>query len=79
MFNALWQKWLSRISGSSKNIALGHLVLTILLSFVSGMFWIKGIGGVFRGDMVSWIWLISSPAMLGIAIAYSRLVWQAIE
>jgi amino acid transporter len=79
MFNALWQKWLSRISGSSKNIALGHLILTILLSFVSGLFWIQGIGGVFRGDMVSWIWLISSPAMLGIAIAYARLVWQAIE
>jgi hypothetical protein len=42
MFNALWQKWLSRISGSPKNIALGQLILAILLSFVSGMFLIQG-------------------------------------
>jgi hypothetical protein len=72
MFNALWQKWLSRISGSPKNIALGQLILAILLSFVSGMFLIQGMG-VFRGDM------IASPAMLGIAIVHARLVWQAIE
>jgi len=78
MFNALWQKWLSRISGSPKNIALGQLVLAILLSFVSGMFLIQGMG-VFRGDMFSWIQLIASPAMLGIAIVHARLVWQAIE
>ena len=78
MFNALWQKWLSRISGSPKNIALGQLILAILLSFVSGMFLIQGMG-VFRGDTFSWIQLIASPAMLGIAIAYGRLVWQAIE
>ena len=78
MFNALWQKWLSRISGSPKNIALGQLILAILLSFVSGMFLIQGMG-VFRGDMFSWIQLIASPAMLGIAIVHARLVWQAIE
>ena len=71
MFNALWRKWLSRISGSPKNIALGQLILAILLSFVSG--------GVFRGDTFSWIQLIASPAMLGIAIVHARLVWQAIE
>lgn len=78
MFNALWQKWLSRISGSPKNIALGQLILAILLSFVSGMFLIQGMG-VFRGDTFSWIQLIASPAMLGIAIVHARLVWQAIE
>ena len=78
MFNALWQKWLSRISGSPKNIALGQLILAILLSFVSGMFLIQGMC-VFRGDTFSWIQLIASPAMLGIAIVHARLVWQAIE
>jgi hypothetical protein len=78
MFNALWQKWLSRISGSPKNIALGQLILAILLSFVSGMFLIQGMG-VFRGDPVYWIQLIGSPALLVIAIVHARLVWHAIE
>src|SRR5262245_58195463 len=78
MFNALWQKWLSRISGSPKNIALGQLSLAILLSFWSGILLMTGFRGVLRGDTVSWIQLIGSPAMLGIAIAYGRLVWQAI-
>ena len=78
MYNALWQKWLSRISGSPKNIALGQLILAILLSFVSGMFLILGMG-VFRGDPVYWIQLIGSPALLVIAIVHARLVWHAIE
>jgi hypothetical protein len=79
MFNALWQKWLSRISGSSKNIALGHLILAILLSFCSGILLMTGLYGVLRGQTFYWMYLISSPAMLWIAIAYGRLVWQAIE
>jgi len=78
MFNALWQKWLSRISGSPKNIALGHLILAILISVCSGVFLMTGLHGVFRGQTSYWIYLISSPALLGIAIAYGRLVWQAI-
>src|SRR5262245_26535869 len=78
MFNALWQKWLSRISGSPKNIALGHLILAILISFCSGILLMTGLHGVFRGQTSYWIYLISSPALLGIAIAYGRLVWQAI-
>jgi hypothetical protein len=78
MFNALWQKWQSRISGSLKNIALGHLILAILISFCSGIFLMSGLDGVLRGQTSSWIQLISSPAMLGIAIAYGRLVWHAI-
>jgi len=76
--DALWQKWLSRISGSPKNIALGHLILAILISFCSGILLMTGLHAVFRGQTSYWIYLISSPALLGIAIAYGRLVWQAI-
>lgn len=61
-------------SGSPKNIALGRLILTIFLSFLSGMFLMQGLEDAFRGDTVSWIQL-----MLAIAILHGKLVWQAIE
>ena len=66
-------------SGSPKNIALGRLILTIFLSFLSGMFLMQGLEDAFRGDTVSWIQLILSPALLAIAILHGKLVWQAIE
>jgi hypothetical protein len=66
-------------SGSPKNIALGRLILAILLSVVSGMFIMQGLEGAFRGDTVSWIQLILSPALLAIAILHGRMVWEAIQ
>jgi hypothetical protein len=65
-------------SGSPKNIALGQLVLAIILSVLSGMFFMQGLAGAFRGDTASWIQLVLSPALLAIAILHCRRVWQAI-
>jgi hypothetical protein len=66
-------------SGSPKNIALGQLIVAILLSVLSGMFFMQGLEGTFRGDTFSWIQLILSPALLAIAILHGRRVWQAIQ
>jgi hypothetical protein len=65
-------------SGSPKNIVRGHLVLAILLSVLSGMFIMQGLDGAFRGHPASWMQLVLSPALLGIAILLGRRVWQAI-
>jgi hypothetical protein len=65
-------------SGSPKKLALGQIVLAIVLSVLSGMFLIQGLGGPLRGDIASWIQLVLSPVLLTIAIVHARLVWQAI-
>jgi hypothetical protein len=65
-------------SGSPKKIALGQITIAILLSFLSGMFLIQGLGGAFRGEIFPWMQVILSPALLGIAIMHGRLVWRAI-
>jgi len=65
-------------SGSPKKIALGQIILAILLSVVSGMFFMQGLEGALRGNTASWIQLVSSPALLAIAILHGRRVWQAV-
>jgi hypothetical protein len=66
-------------SGSPKKIALGQIIIAILLSVVSGMFFMQGLEGALRGDSASWAPLVLSPALLAIAILHGRRVWQAIR
>jgi hypothetical protein len=65
-------------AGSPKRVALGQIVLAVILSILSGMFIIQGLGGALQGEISSWMQLVLAPVLLSTAILLARSVWKAI-